>query len=55
MNSKPLIWIGMFVGSLIGSYVPAIWGAGFFSFSSIIFGAIGGAFGILIGFKLSQW
>jgi hypothetical protein len=53
MNSKKLIWVGFFLGSTIGSYVPAIWGAGVFSFSSIIFGAVGGILGIWVGFRLS--
>lgn len=52
MDSKKLIWIGMFVGSALGSYVPSLWGSGVFSFSSIIFGALGGFAGIWLGFKL---
>jgi len=54
MSSKSLIWIGLFLGSAIGSYIPTILGANIFSISSIIFGGIGGIFGVWIGFKLSQ-
>ena len=54
MNSKTLIWIGTLVGSVIGGYIPALWGAGMFSFSSIIFGSLGAILGIFIGFKLSN-
>jgi len=48
---KKSIYLGMIVGSVVGGYIPAIWGAGLFSFSSIIFGAIGGITGIWLVFK----
>lgn len=54
MESKKLIWLGMTAGGFIGSFVPDLWGAGEFSFASIIFSAIGGFLGIWLGFKLSQ-
>lgn len=54
MESRSFIWIGMFIGSSLGSYLPALWGAGLFSLSSIIFGALGGIAGIWAGFKLGQ-
>lgn len=54
MNTKTLVWIGMAVGSTIGSYIPSLWGSGVFSMSSIFFSAIGAIAGIYIGFKLGQ-
>ncbi len=54
MNSKSLIWIGVAVGSTIGAYIPALWGAGVLSFSSIILSMFGGLAGIWAGFKLGQ-
>lgn len=54
MSSKALVWIGMFVGSAIGSYIPNLWGNGFLTFTSVIFTAIGGLIGIWIGFGLSN-
>ena len=54
MNSKSFIWIGMFIGSTIGAYVPALWGAGVLSFSSIILSAVGGIAGIWGGWRLGQ-
>lgn len=54
MNTKPLIWIGMFVGGAIGGYVPVLFGADAFSFSSIIGNMLGGLAGIWAGFKLGQ-
>jgi uncharacterized membrane protein YeaQ/YmgE (transglycosylase-associated protein family) len=44
----------MFIGGMIGGYVPALWGAEYFSFSSIIFNALGAILGIWIGFKLTH-
>ncbi|HEY4517535.1 MAG TPA: hypothetical protein VJI74_01450 [Candidatus Paceibacterota bacterium] len=52
---KQLVWIGMFIGSTVGSFIPALWGAGVLSFSSLIFGAAGGIVGIWLGYKLSQY
>ena len=54
MNPKNLIWIGVFVGSSIGGYLPALWGDSLFSMSSIILSAVGGLAGIWAGWKLSQ-
>jgi hypothetical protein len=52
---KSFIWVGMFVGSTIGAYIPELWGAGMFSFSSVLLTAIGGFVGIWAGFKVSRW
>jgi hypothetical protein len=54
MSQKSLIWIGLFIGSTIGSFVPELWGGGMLSISSIIFSTIGGIVGIYLGFKLGQ-
>lgn len=51
---KALVWLGMFVGSAIGSYLPVLWGGSPFSFTSVLLGGIGGIGGIWIGFKLAQ-
>jgi hypothetical protein len=48
--------MGMFIGSTIGAYIPALWGdTNLFSFASLIFGSIGGIAGIYVGFKMSQY
>lgn len=54
MKPKTLIWIGLAVGSGIGSYIPALWGEGLFSMASVLLGALGGAVGIWAGFKISR-
>jgi len=53
-STSLLIWTGAGIGSLVGSYLPALWGSGLFSFSSIIFSTIGGLFGVYVGYKVSQ-
>ena len=49
------IWLGLFVGSTLGSYVPILWDESLFSLSSILCATVGGLFGILAGYKISQW
>ena len=52
---KPMVWMGMMLGSTIGAYIPALWGdTNLFSFASLILGSVGAIAGIYIGFKLSQ-
>jgi hypothetical protein len=55
MNAKPLVYLGLFIGSTIGGSVPMLWGDGVFSMSSVLRGGAGGIVGIWLGFKLSQW
>jgi len=54
MNSKRLVWLGLILGSTAGSYIPNLWGAGVFSFSSVVLAAVGGILGIWLGFKLGR-
>ena len=54
MSQKTLVWIGLTVGSALGSYVPVLWGGDIFSFTSIWLSALGGILGIWAGFKLGQ-
>lgn len=54
MDRKKLVMGGMIIGGCAGSYVPALWGAGSFSFSGIIFSAIGSLIGIWLGFKMGS-
>lgn len=54
MESKKLITLFMFLGGALGGYVPLLWGADAFSFSSIICGSLGAIVGIFIAFKLTH-
>lgn len=54
MESKKIIWLLMSVGGFLGGYIPLLWGAAYFSFSSIIFSALGAILGIWVAFKLTR-
>ena len=54
MNPKPLIGIGVVIGSILGGLIPLLWHASAFSFSEIIFSTLGGIAGIWAGWKISQ-
>jgi hypothetical protein len=56
MSRKTLIWIGMFVGSTTGAYLPSLWGSdGLVSISSIVFSTIGALAGIWAGWKAADF
>jgi hypothetical protein len=55
MNTKHFIWIATIICGYIGGFIPTLWGASGFSFSTIIGNTLGGILGVFIGFKLSQW
>ncbi len=55
MSAKVLVFLGMTIGSIIGGYVPTLFGAGWLSYSSILFSGIGSIVGILVGYKLSNF
>jgi hypothetical protein len=52
--TKTIIAIGVIVGSTIGGYVPALWGADIFSISSIFFSFLGGILGVWLGYRFSR-
>ncbi|MFA7662825.1 MAG: hypothetical protein WCX88_02810 [Patescibacteria group bacterium] len=49
---KKIIMLGLVVGSTVGGYLPAIFGASVFSLVSILCGALGGFLGIWMMFKI---
>lgn len=52
---KRVIWLGMFVGSILGGYIPALWGDdSFLSLTSVFTSAIGAFLGVYLGFKLTR-
>lgn len=46
--------MGMIIGSVVGSYIPSLWGGGVLSLSSFIFGTFGSIGGIWIAFRLTR-
>ncbi|HWB33784.1 MAG TPA: hypothetical protein VG753_00465 [Candidatus Paceibacterota bacterium] len=55
MSPKTLMLIFATVGSIVGGYIPTLWGASLFSMSSWLFGAIGTALGVWLVFKLQGY
>jgi hypothetical protein len=53
MSRKTLIYIGAFIGSSLGGYVPVIWGASLFSGWSILLSGVGGLAGIWLAVKVT--
>lgn len=51
---KFFIFLGMFIGSTVGSYVPALWGGSAFSGASILLGTAGAILGLWGGWVLGQ-
>jgi hypothetical protein len=54
MNTKKLIWLGMFVGSTVAGFVPNLWGSGFLSLSGLVCSGAGGLLGIWLGYKVGN-
>ena len=54
MSTKSLVFIFMTIGSIVGGYIPSLWGADSFSMSSLVFGSVFAIIGIWIGFKIGQ-
>lgn len=52
MSSKVLIYLGMIIGSIIGGYIPVLFGAGLISYTSILFSGIGAIIGVWIANKI---
>ena len=51
-NVVARIWFGVLVGSTIGGFIPGLWGAGLFSYSSVLFSGLGALVGLWLGYKL---
>lgn len=49
---KKLVGLGMILGSSLGAYVPTWFGAGAFSFTSILGAFVGGILGIWLVVKI---
>jgi len=52
--SKGFVYLCVFIGGLIGSYIPVLFHQGYFSTASIIGGAVGSFAGIWMAIKLSN-
>ncbi|MCR4329343.1 MAG: hypothetical protein NUV65_02235 [Candidatus Roizmanbacteria bacterium] len=54
MTQKTFTMAGFTIGSLLGSYIPTLFGAGMLSYTSVLVSGVGGIAGIYIGYKLGS-
>jgi hypothetical protein len=52
---KKMIYLGAFLGGIVGGYIPSLWGASVFDLSSIFWGTLGTILGIWIGYKVGRY
>ena len=52
---KAIVYAGAFVGSVIGGYVPVLFGFSALSLTSIFASFVGMGFGIYVGYKAYQY
>ena len=43
------------VGMFVGGYIPVMWGASSFGLTSLVFSAAGGAAGVWVGVRVSEY
>jgi hypothetical protein len=51
---KKFTWGGLFIGSSIGGYVPALWGGNLLSVSGVLLSFVGGIAGIVVGYRIGR-
>ncbi len=54
MSSKTFVYFGIFAGSVVGGYLPSLFGFDVFSPVSIIAGFLGAFVGFYIAYKFSN-
>jgi outer membrane lipoprotein SlyB len=53
-TTKAPIWVGMVAGSLLGGWIPTLFGAGAISVSAVIGSVVGGLAGIYLGYQVMK-
>jgi uncharacterized membrane protein YeaQ/YmgE (transglycosylase-associated protein family) len=51
---RRVIWLCGAVGSIVGGYVPALWGGSELSLGSLALGVVGGVVGIVVGARIAN-
>jgi len=54
MSRKAWVTLFVFVGSIVGGYIPTLFGLSVFSLWGLLTSALGGLIGIWIGLKLGD-
>ena len=50
---RSMIGLCILVGSTVGGFVPALWGASAFGLTSLLMATVGGVAGVFVGARLS--
>ncbi len=48
------MYLGITIGSVVGGYLASWFGAGWFSYTSVLISGVGSIIGFLIGYKLTN-
>jgi len=51
---RSAIWIGIFVGSTIGGFIPELWGGDMLSYSGVLCSGLGAFLGLWLGSRVSN-
>ncbi len=51
---RSVIGLCVLVGSFVGGYVPTLWGASSLGVESLLFGALGGVAGVVVGARIAD-
>lgn len=54
MSKRTLVFVGVLVGSVLGGYLPSLWGSDVFSMWSLLFSGVGAMLGIWMGYKMGD-
>jgi hypothetical protein len=47
------VWLGVLIGSTIGGFMPNLWGADLFSYSSVLLSGVGAFAGLWLAIRMS--
>lgn len=50
---RRIVWLFVGVGTVVGGFVPMLWGGSSLGFASLVFGTLGGAAGLWLALKLT--
>jgi len=50
---RSVIGLCALIGTIVGGYLPALWGGSSFGLASLLFGVLGGIAGIWVGVRVS--
>lgn len=51
MSDKSIVMLGLFIGSIIGGYIPTFFGVSVFSYASVIWSGVGSVIGVYVAYK----